>query len=122
MGVNRVSTFICEKCGRVDNSACSNNYWHARGVKYSKSKGEGFEPYFKPEYSYFEDHTCCSICCDGIEYEDGSGVIKRGKFDFDEDEMKHWSHFGKEKLLEWEALNRGDMVNATEYLKSIGEL
>ena len=35
---------------------------------------------------------------------------------------KHWSEFGADKLLEIEAENIHNMMNATKYLKSIGEI
>lgn len=112
--------FICEKCGKIDNTSCNNNYWHASGNKYKKSKNEEIDTAFKPEYSYFEDHVCCSDCCDGIEYNDGSGAIR--KDDDDIQDKKHWTAYGKEKLLEMESRRNGSMKNATAYLKSIGEL
>nr|DAS42831.1 MAG TPA: Rubredoxin evolution, hydrogenase, nickel, energy.86A [Caudoviricetes sp.] len=37
-------------------------------------------------------------------------------------EKKHWTDYGKEKLLELESYHDGSMINATEYLKSIGEI
>jgi hypothetical protein len=37
-------------------------------------------------------------------------------------EKKYWKDYGKEKLLEIESYNDGSMINATEYLKSIGEI
>lgn len=37
-------------------------------------------------------------------------------------EKKHWTEYGVEKLLELEARKDGSMINATEYLKSIGEI
>jgi len=113
-----MSIFICEKCGNIDNTALHNNYWHAAGNKYYKSINKPIRISYKPEYEYFEDHVCCSLCCDGIEYRDGSGVIKRDRFD--DDEMVHWSKIGKEELLKME--KDRDLVNATSYLKSIGEL
>lgn len=33
---------------------------------------------------------------------------------------QHWTEYGVEKLLELEARNDGSMINASEYLKSIG--
>lgn len=35
---------------------------------------------------------------------------------------QHWTEYGVEKLLKLEAQNDGSMINATEYLKSIGEI
>lgn len=37
-------------------------------------------------------------------------------------EKKHWTEYGVQKLLELEAQKDGSMINATEYLKSIGEI
>ena len=34
----------------------------------------------------------------------------------------HWSKLGVKELLRLEALKDGSMINATEYLKSIGEI
>ena len=35
---------------------------------------------------------------------------------------EHWTKYGKEELLKSEARKDGSMINATSYLKSIGEL
>ena len=35
---------------------------------------------------------------------------------------KNWKDYGVEKLLELESYNDGSMINATEYLKKIGEI
>ena len=37
-------------------------------------------------------------------------------------EKRHWTEYGVEELLELEARKDGSMINATEYLKSIGEI
>ena len=37
-------------------------------------------------------------------------------------EKQHWTEYGVKKLLELEARKDGSMINATEYLKSIGEI
>lgn len=37
-------------------------------------------------------------------------------------EKVHWTEYGVKELLDLEALNDGSMINATEYLKSIGEI
>lgn len=108
--------FICEKCGKLDNTACNNNYWHAFSNKYRRLKGECLDIGYKKEFEYFEDHVCCSDCCNGIAYEDDSGVIELD--DSDIKDKQHWSKIGKEKLLEREARKDGSMVNATEYFKS----
>lgn len=35
---------------------------------------------------------------------------------------KNWKDYGIDKLLELESYNDGSMINATEYLKKIGEI
>ncbi len=40
-----------------------------------------------------------------------------GKF-----QKKHWTNYGVEKLLELEKRKDGSMINATNFLKSIGEI
>lgn len=35
---------------------------------------------------------------------------------------EHWTDYGVDKLLRYEARKDGSMINATEYLKSIGEI
>ena len=40
----------------------------------------------------------------------------------DEFPKQHWTDYGIEKLLELEARNDGSMINATEYLRTIGEI
>lgn len=40
-----------------------------------------------------------------------------GKF-----QKKHWTDYGVEKLLELEKRKDGSMINATKFLKSIGEI
>ncbi len=113
-----MSNFICEKCGKLDNTACSNNYWHAAGNKYRESQGEKIDIAYKPQFKYFENHACCSDCCEGVTYNDDSGVLHNGKFDIKDKE--HWTKYGKEKILEWEKRNDGSMVNATEYFNNKG--
>lgn len=113
-----MSIFICEKCGCLDNTALNNNYWHAAGNKYKKKEGKLLDISYSPEFAYFEDHVCCSECCDGITYKDGSGSIRKTSSDFGEKDRQHWSVFGKEKLLEWERRKDGSMVNATEYFEN----
>lgn len=111
-----MSIFICEKCGKLDNTACSNNYWHAAMNKYRQSQGKELDISFKPQFEYFETHVCCSDCCDGVIYKDDSGILHNRSVDIKGKE--HWTKYGKEKLLEWEKRNDGSMVNATEYFKS----
>ena len=72
---------------------------------------------FLPAFSYFEDHICCSTCCDGIIYLDGS-TLQKGKTD-DRYRGKHWSEYGMEKLLEWESAKNGSAINAVEYFNDL---
>lgn len=37
-------------------------------------------------------------------------------------EKKHWSEYGVRELLSLESRKDGSMINATKYLKSIGEI
>lgn len=103
--------FICEKCGCIDNTACDNTYYIASLNKLKRKKGEEIQPFFKPEFQYFEDHACCTECCKGIEYYDGNKLWEGHEVE----ERDHWSKYGKEKLLEWEAQGDGSMLNASEY-------
>lgn len=94
--------FICEKCGKVDNTACSNNYWHASMNKYLQSEGREIDVSYKPEFVYFETHLCCSECCEGIVWKDSGEVMQRSYLDI---ETKHWTEFGKEFLLNTACMN-----------------
>lgn len=115
-----MSIFICEKCGKLDNTACSNNYWHTFVNKCRQSESEELDICYKPQFAYFETHACCSDCCKGVTYKDDSGTLGNGKFVIKDKE--HWTKYGKETLLKWEKRKDGSMVNATEYFKSIGEI
>ena len=113
-----MSTFICEKCGCIDNSALNNNYWHAKMNKYRHKKGAQIDLCFKPEHDYFEDHMCCSECCTGVTYDDNSGVISQGwhnRFD-----KEHWSKYGADKILEYAKMCNGSFENGIEYLLDAG--
>ena len=111
--------FICEKCGKLDNTAHNHNYHLASGNKRRILAGKKPNTHFKPEFAYFENHVCCSDCCNGLIFSDDSGVIKKDKWDHEE--KPHWTKYGKEKLLEWEARHDGSMMNATEYFKNLEE-
>ena len=117
-----MSIFICEKCGCLDNTACNNNYWHAKTNKYKERINENIHISYKEPFSFFENHVCCSDCCDGVEYKDNSGTIL--KDDSDIQDKEHWSKFGKETLIQWEKRSDGSMVNAIEFfnLKNKDEL
>ena len=65
---------------------------------------------------FTEQKVCCSECCKGVTYGDGSGVLGNVKFDMKD--KRHWTEVGKEVLLEWEAKQDGSMLNATEYFQN----
>lgn len=60
----RMSTFICEKCGCIDNTACGGTYW-----KVGLSKGKSDKKYFKDDF--YNKHAVC-VACKPTEYIDGS--------------------------------------------------
>lgn len=115
-----MSVFICEKCGKLDNTACSNNYYHALMNKYREADGREISTCFKPKFSYFENHVCCSDCCEGVTYIDDSGVLHNREIDIKDKE--YWTKYGKETLLEWESREDGSMVNATDYFANLEEI
>ena len=102
-----MSTFICEKCGCVDNTACGGTYWSTIGDM----------KYFKDEY--YNEYLVC-VACAPLEYEDGSKNRRAGKW-HDYFEKKHWSEIGTvEDILKLEEKHDGSMINATEYFKRRG--
>lgn len=113
-----MSTFICEKCGRISNSALRGTYWHAEMNLSHISKGEPIDKSYKPEYEFFETHHCCDKCADGVEFKDGSGVLHPTEFTIPDNEMKHWSEIGKEECLRLEAKGYGFLVNATYFFEN----
>jgi len=108
-----MSTYICEKCGCIDNTACGGNYW---AVSYSISKfkkdGTAIKKCFKDEYA--NTHVLC-VECTPAEYSDGSIKREAGKW-HNMFLKKHWSEYGtKEKLIADCKRNNGSVVNAIEY-------
>lgn len=108
-----MSAFICEKCGRIDNSANHNNYWVAMGNKHKLSENKTIEPHFTDEY--FNTHACCAECCKGLGYVDGS----EGNY-FNGDSIgciseKTYKEIGLESLKgevsNWEIIKEQDMNN-----------
>lgn len=110
-----MGVFICEKCGNIDNTARGNNYWHVAGNLSRLSKGEEIDRMYPDEYEYFETNMCCTHCCRGVPYSDGSGKLGYGKFD--DEKLQHWTDIGREKILEWE--QSGFMKNGSTYLKRL---
>lgn len=91
-----MAIFICEKCGQVDNSAGSNNYWHVSMNKCLQSDGKEIDRLYQKEYEYFETHYCCADCCDGVVWECGKIYSKQ---DIGNIDRLHWTKFGKDVLL-----------------------
>ena len=114
-----MGAFICEKCGCIDNTACANNYWHAWRNKVHKKQSDPEVSMYTPEFAYYEDHLCCSDCCNGVEYKDHSSKMRPGSADTFK--KVHWSKIGKETLLEMESRHDGSMSNATEYFVEHGD-
>lgn len=101
-----MSTYICEKCGCIDNTACGGNYWSMKGK----------QNYFKDEYA--NTHALC-VECTPTEYEDGSKNRSAGQW-HNHFTKKHWSEYGtKEKLIEDCKKNQGNVVNAIEYFEKL---
>lgn len=104
-----MSTYICNKCGCVDNTACNGNYHLVEMMKHGHSK------FFKDEYS--NTHHLCSECTP-VEYYDGSANTRAGKW-HNVFPKKHWSEYGtKEYLLEQCNKHEGNFVNANEYFNT----
>lgn len=101
-----MSTFICEKCGCIDNTTCGGNYYLVEFMKVSTDK------FFKDNY-YNTHHVC--VECIPSEYEDGSKNSKAGKW-HDRFPKEHWSVYGsKEDILAICNENKGKFINAFEY-------
>lgn len=91
-----MSSFICEKCGTIDNSACNNNYWMRKiiGRKYSPAL------------------LLCTSC---TAKENGKPEIWHNQFP-----KRHWSECGTKEELIKECKNKnGNVVNAIEYFKNL---
>ena len=111
-----MSSFICEKCGYISNSALRGTFWHASENIYAKEKGEQPHIMYKPQFSFYEDHRCCDRCAEGVEYSDGSGVL-HPTYMIPEKDLKHFSEIGKDRLLELEAAKNGNVVNASYFFE-----
>lgn len=102
-----MSTYICEKCGCIDNTACGGNYWAVKGKM----------DYYKDEYA--NKHVLC-VECTPREYYDGSINEETGKW-HNQFKKRHWSDCGtKEELIEECKKSRGNFVNAIEYFEING--
>jgi hypothetical protein len=101
-----MSTYICEKCGCVDNTACGGNY---AAVVCNLNL-------FTDEYS--NTHQLCSMCTPNI-YSDGTCNPSGGKWQ-KHFAKKHWSEYGsEEKLLEARSKSIGNYCNAKKYFENL---
>lgn len=104
-----MSTYICDKCGCIDNTACMGNY-HAIGMMRC-----GQDKMFKDEYA--NTHYLCTECTP-VEYSDNTRKRGAGKW-HNLFPKKHWSEYGtKEEILTECDKHLGAFVNAREYFNN----
>jgi len=101
-----MSSYICEKCGCIDNSASEgSNYWNV------KCKINSFDD------DYFNKHLACSECVPP-KYADGGnshGGVWHNKFP-----KRYWTKIGsKESIIAMAKKGQGNYVNAIEYFKTL---
>ena len=107
-----MSTYICEKCGCVDNTACGGNYWSVAMMKNSKK----IDPMFEDDYSN-KHKLCCE--CTPPKFIDGSINNEAGK-QHNRFPKRHWSECGdKENIIERCNEKVGNFVNAIEYFQNL---
>lgn len=110
-----MSTFICMKCGCIDNTAMNNNYWVAQSNRLKIETGEELFVEFADEY--YNTHECCSACCKDLRYDDGTFMQTQGWHGYFP--QKFWEDYGRDKLLMMELQKQGDMVNASRFFDHI---
>ena len=99
-----MSSFICHKCGCIDNSAMHNNFWM---VKTHPDKNN-----FKDDY--YNKHLVCEECMP-IEYINGEPTGCSGEW-HNRFDKRHWTDIGDiAKILEICDKGNGSYVNAREY-------
>ena len=100
-----MSSFICEKCGYIDNTACGGNYWEV--VTNRK--------HYKEEY--YNTHIVCSECCP-THFKSGAINEDGGKWEKHFPKV-HWSKRGtKEELIKLCKEKEGNIINAEEYFET----
>lgn len=101
-----MSSYICAKCGCVDNTACGGNYWSYR----SKHN------YFNDEFA--NNNPLC-VECTPTEYSDGSKNREAGKW-HNRFPKKHWSEYrSREETIEECKRGQGNVVNAIDYFEKL---
>lgn len=88
-----MSTFICDKCGAIDNTAIS-GYWNRCRLKHEGKLNDGYSEFL------------CSKC-------------NLGKW-HDKFPREHWSKIGFEKCLEIMKRGDGSLINARQHFRDIG--
>ena len=98
-----MSTYICTKCGCIDNSACGGNY----------SIINMSEPFFADDFA--NKNLLCVECTPSV-YIDGSVNARAGKW-HNRFPKRHWSALGKEFILSECHKDIGNYVNAVEFFQ-----
>ena len=101
-------SFICHKCGCIDNTACGGTYWMVLG-KSCDSYADDW---------YNKNPVCCA--CAPKKYIDGSGSEDAGQWHnrFTRD---HWTDLFKDlhELSLAQSGRTGDFVNTKIYVKQV---
>lgn len=108
-------SYICEKCGYIDNSACGGNYWIAKMNQYRKREGREIDKYFDDEDANIK--LLCFNCTPKV-YHDGSIKSDNGVH---LDTRRHWSDIGKEQILASAEASMGNFTNAKEFFSNLKE-
>ena len=106
-----MAIFICEKCGRLDNTANGNNFWQANSNKVRIGDGRPARESFADPF--FDTHVCCGECCEGVKYKDGSGQLRGNEFDT-VSEKPYWEM----KLLSQESVINYDYITKRDKKKN----
>lgn len=104
-------SYICERCGCIDNSACGGNFWLVNMNKSKIKRNENIEKYFQEDYANIK-YLC--VECVPIKFEDGSINEKAGRW-HNRFPKRHWSEIGKDTILKIAEKDTGDYINAEEY-------
>lgn len=100
-----MSTYICTRCGCIDNTSCGGNYWN---VKLNLNS-------FKED---FDNKNFLCAECTPSKYKSGS-TSKGGKWHH-RFKKEHWSSIGtKEEVIEICKKNNGNLINAIEFFKQL---
>lgn len=100
-----MSTFICEKCGCIDNSSCGGTYnsYRSKRVFYKENEAN-------------TKALCC--VCTPTKYIDGSPTRCQGRW-HERFERKHWTQYGMDYLIEKCKKDVGDYENAIDFFSKL---